>query len=713
MIKKLHTIVLPLLAVVGLLCSCENDSLTDGSAFSLHYPGVTDIGPSTNLNINPSWHGEDPTAFSITSVTLDGQSYETECFTVDPESGVVSIHDTDALPVGLYAISIECQSAGKRYTYKDAITVKMMRAVPEGISVEPNPLEVKLIDVVTGGKTLPTAQVTTQGEHISITGYKICGVKRDGQVVEDYSKLFKISLKGVISIVGDNPKFEAGSYSLDLKLNTIVAGDDSSEGIFEDALTINITSVPLSITYTPAVGRAESGYEFVSPTPVIEGSKTGLNCTLKSVTPEGAPVTVDALTGTITVAEGNTLAVGQTVTVSLTVANAYGSVDFDDAYTMEVVAYVHPISEFAYSTIEDVLQGTSLSIPVEHMDGDFVTYSWAEALPEALSELQIDAASGTVSAPKDNSIPVGTYSVPVKAENTKNSMTADVSFTVVKNPYFFTYFRYGNNLSLTPASDYADQFRITQTDGSITIPVAESDIPSDVPVKWTVEKTWCSAGVTIDAQTGELTVPYSTKRMTDFVTVQVTVGGSSEAAITMRKPVFFNHVIVNKKAGIASGITITYTPFVLQCNPKSGGRSVAPVISGTGFDPANFAMDYRRSFNYFNLNGPESHINGQPAAKGFLYNLWTTYFAGQGKPVNTGSRDPMSAFSGSESLRLGYVDQSDFSVVVNPNKFRDDAGYANGVFTGQIIFGATSGDPSSAFNNNGDFPLFVWFDTQF
>ena len=711
--KRVNTIILFMAALIGIFASCNKTE--QAKDFRLYYPGVTDIGPSSNLNVNPSWYGAAPSDFIISGITLDGNNYTTDCFTVDSKSGIVSIHDTGKLPLGLYAISIECKSSGKKYSFRDAITVKMMRAVPEGISVEPNPLEVKLADIVSesGNTVLPRAQVKTLGEHISITAYRICGVKCDGVAVHDYSKLFRISQKGEISIIEDNKDFVAGVYSLDLKLNTFVAGDDSSEGIFENALTINITSAPVSITYSPETGRAEAGQEFVSPVPVVEGSKKGLGFTLKSVTPEGAPVTLDAGTGVISVAAGNTLNVGEVLKISLTVANAYGSADFEEAYKMLVVAYIKPVSDFSYSGIGDVYQGSSFSVAVGKIEGDFVSYSFAEPLPDALSELKIDAETGKIYADKNNNIPVGEYKVKVKAENTKNSMIAECAFSVIKNPYIFTFFRYGNNLGLSPEADYADQFRIKSEDGSLTIPVAGSDIPAGVPVKWELHKTWCRAEVTIDESTGELKVSYSKSRMTDFITVSVKVGGDSDAAITIEKPVFFNHVISNMAAGISGGVTILYSPFVFCCNPKNGGRSVAPVITGSGYEQGNFSMDYRRTFNYFNLNGPESHKGGQPSAKGFLFTLWGAYFASQGKPVNTGSRDPMSYFSGAEAARLGYVDQTDFAVVINPDKFRDDAGYANGVFSGQIIFGKGTGDPAKAYNKNGDFPIIIWFDTKF
>jgi hypothetical protein len=57
-------------------------------------------------------------------------------------------------------------------------------------------------------------------------------------------------------------------------------------------------------------------------------------------------------------------------------------------------------------------------------------------------------------------------------------------------------------------------------------------------------------------------------------------------------------------------------------------------------------MDYRRSFNYWNINGPASHVNAAPNADKttFLSKLWDVYYAAIGKAYNSGSRDPMSAY---------------------------------------------------------------------
>lgn len=710
--RSLLTRILSITAILSfgiMLGACNPEGIVDESDFTLYYPGITDIGPSTNFNLNPTWHGDKPYDFVISVVRLDGKTYETDCFSINTESGVVSLHDTDAMPVGLYAMDIVCKSAGKSYKFENAIEVNMMKPIPDGITVKPELLSVKLEDVRGAGAELPEAAITTDGGHISIKKYKIASVLRDGEPVSDFDKLFSVSSKGVVSVIGNNPDFEPGKYTLSFRLTTFIAGEDYAAGLFENALTVDIISAPLSLEYSPAIGRVEAAYAFKSAIPAYSGSMAGLKYALKSVTPAGAPVSIDANTGEISISEGNTLTPGDIITVSITVTNAYGAKDFDDIYKIETVAYVKPVSGFEYGTIEDIYQDVAFSIPVSAIEGDYVTYSFAEKLPAELSSLSIDANTGVISAAGSNGIPLGEYNVKVKAENTKNDMIAECKFRVVKNPYYFSYVRYGNNLGLTPISDYANQFRLQAGDASLAIPVAESDIPAGQPVKWSVKKTWCKANVTIDPATGELTVKASTARMCDYATVVVTVGGTSKAAVTREIPVFFNFNIEK------FGFKIQYTPFVFKCNPKTGGASAAPVITGAGFDPAKFAMDYRRTFNFFNIGGPASHINGQPStANSFMRHIWEAYYSGVGKTVNPGAREPMSYFDkGNLSMRLGYVDQSDFSVLINPDKFKDEAGYANGVFVGQMIYGMNGGSDPAANFKKGDFPIFIWFDTAF
>lgn len=595
--KSLYKITLSLGIAISVALACKPESLVD-EGFALYYPGVSGLAPSAFENVEPTWHGDRPEDFEVIGVTFNGVPHTTDCFSIQPKTGVLSIHDTDNLPIGHYVVGIACVSAGVRYT-------------------------------------------------------------------------------------------------------------------FENAVSVDVAPIPMRLSYVPNQEHVEAGAAFSSSEPVVTGTRNGLRFALKSVEPAEAPVSVNAETGVISLPEGHTLAVGTQLSVSLTLTNDFSQADFDRAYAMTVVNFVRPVGAFSYVSGTEVYQGQAFSVAVSEIEGDNVQYGWAGEPPVGLEALTLDPLTGTLSFPADKLLQPGTYSLAVKAFNQKNEKTAYCNFTIIKNNFFFSTVRYGNNLGLTPAADYADQFRITSEQGTLSIPVLESDIPDGVPVLWTIDQLWSSSAITIDAQTGTLSVPYSTKRMTGYAIVTVKAGGDSPLATSKTIPVFFNHVIANMNAGIDGGVTILYTPFVFQCNPRKGGRSVAPVITGNGYSASNFAMDYRRSFNYYNLSGPASQASGTSESDGFLQHLWTQYYNGLGKAPNLRARDPMSAFSGNESLRLGYIDQSDFSLVVNPEKFKDDAGYAGGIFSGEIIFGTGNDDPLNGHNNNGNYPILIWLDSQF
>ena len=259
-IKTLSTRLLAVFAAGALFAAataCEPE-LTDSREFDLSYPGITDIAPSTNINITPTWIGGTPSEFKVYRVKHDGEAIETECFSVDEVAGTFYVRNTDALETGLYTVSISCKAGGKKHQFPDIISINMMRPVPTGIKVEPALIEVSLEDVIDESSTvaLPSAQIVTEGEHISITKYAICGAKRNGTAVTDYANMFKVSGTGEVSIIR-SAAFVPGDYLLSFKLNTYVVDDSSQEGIFTDALTVKVNSAPLALEYYPARLRLE------------------------------------------------------------------------------------------------------------------------------------------------------------------------------------------------------------------------------------------------------------------------------------------------------------------------------------------------------------------------------------------------------------------------------------------------------------------------
>lgn len=719
--RKATAALVALTAIIVSVSSCKAE-LTDTGAFALHYPGITDIGPSTNMDITPTWHGGTPESFEIFSVKREDEAVTAECFSIDPTTGVFSIRKSDNLPVGKYRIGIACKVGGERHEFAEAITVNMMPAIPEGIKVSPDKITILLSQVTNTGsdEELPTAQITTEGEHISIRNYLISGVRRDGKALANWDGLFSVDKNGKFSILKNN-KFNAGVYVIDFKLTTMVFGADSEEGLFSDALTVEVASAPISLAYNPSTAKVEAGESYTSPVPEFIGSVTGLEFSIKKVIPESDKFSIDKTSGVITLAKGHEYAIGDEIVLSVSAKNNYGERDFDQVLRIGIVEYIAPITLLAYNDTT-VWEGTKVNLKPKQSDGDEVTYSFEE-LPDALKELTIDELNGTISVPKKNKIAQGEYSFKVKAQNPKGSLSATVKWNTIENPYVFTFVRWGNNLGLNPIQNYADQFRVSTT-GPTTIPVIESDIKEGIEALYEIKGGSNTKCVSIDEKTGKLTTDPSVfegkiaNMRAHFVFVNIKTGAGTSGETVMKIPVFFDFNAPRTEGGYS----IQYNPFAVRCNPKTGTTSVPPTILKNnivvrGEELKNITMDFRRSFNYWNLNGPASHNNGAPDAEKttFLSAVWSTYYNSINVAYNKSSRDPISSYGRPEHIAktAGYLRQEDLALYIAPEKFMDDNGYANGIFTAQVVFGSDGKDPAGAKDPYRLFPLFVWFDTNF
>jgi hypothetical protein len=64
--------------------SCSDEDTTDTTGFALYYLGMTDIGPSMSGIISePSYKGSVPSDFTITGITLNGESYTGNNFIIN------------------------------------------------------------------------------------------------------------------------------------------------------------------------------------------------------------------------------------------------------------------------------------------------------------------------------------------------------------------------------------------------------------------------------------------------------------------------------------------------------------------------------------------------------------------------------------------------------------------------------------------------------
>lgn len=730
-------------ALLG-ITSCSETETTDKTDFILYYTSMTDIGPGMSSDIaQPSYKGATPSDFTITGVTLDGQAYTGNLFEINPTSGTVHIESDETTPVGVYKISVSCVAGGSTFTYNDIISVNFLKRVPEGITVTPEALVADFADIIDANSTveLPTAQVTTEQNHISITGYSISSV-RLGETIVDNKKnpMFAVSSDGTISIVRGSNAIEPGLYTIDLKLNTAVSGSDSEEGLFANALTVNVTSKPLALTY--ATGKLEEATEesgntsFVSQVPTFKGSTDGIAYSIESVSPASDKFVIDAKTGVISVAEGHGLKSGEKYVISVRVKNDYSTegVVFNNVFTLNVVEYIEPISNFAYE-MTPVTEQVEFEIPVKDgFKGAEPVFVFESISAEDKNIVSLDGKTGTISAKKGHKLTLGEHKFTVKASNDKNSETAELIINVTENPNKFTYIRYGNNLGLTPAENYANQFRLADKEefnGNAEFSTPETD--SKKTLTWSVSgidvggtSTWNK--VKIDSKTGKLTLNALPNEQKCVVVLVKATAGSGKKAYSITVPVFFHNSNADKTNG-----KIEYTPFVLQVNPKKGGRSVTPTITNT-IDMSKFVLDFRRDPIYYNINGEyqdgtplesggtQKHTKGYYKQSPFMEALWVQCGAG------LGAKAPMAYFDVKGNIRenhtdktLGYVDNADgdkkFSVVINANQWcqraedsQDILAWANGV----VIMSMTYSDNVTNVNKGTEVgPIVIWLDTNF
>ena len=740
------------------LGSCRDSQLVDDTEFNIFYPGLTDIGPSMSCDIPlGSYIGAAPSDFAIYNIKFGEETFNDEdgVFSIDATTGTVHIENSDNLEIGQYYLSISCVANGKTWQFPDAIVVNMMKPVPEEIKVEPSEITINMSDVI-NGYFVPenyTAQIYSDSEAISITSYEISEVTLDGEILNS-NTIFTVSDEGVVSMDIDE-ETTPGVYSLSFKLYTILSGDDPEEGLFQNALTVNLASAPTDIEYPflPVLVE-QDGIARTSETPTVTGSQVDLSFELAGITPEyygevasSTYISIDAATGAINIAEGHPFVEGDEFSLDITVTNDNGTTTFTDACQIQVVDEVAEVSGVSYEPVE-IVRGQAVQADVIIEAGDNVTYSF-ENLPDELSELSLNSSTGRITLAQGNSIAEGTYSVNVIARNYKNSVTAAFSLTVGANPLYFTTVSWGNNLGDNGARvvdpDYDNQFRFAcGTTSFPSVSIVSTDIQDRSQTTFSIKKLSGSASptLTIDENDGTITIPNvradgsDGSYRIDIYLITVTNGAGEDGETTVKIP-FFLH-----SSAPEGTKTVQYTPLVAKVNPRTGGTTHGIDFIGdwSDTDKENFYLDYRRTFNYYNLGGPESHVDGQPKVSGsFMSHMWEFYWINtvQYTSINAESKTPMSylANSGSNyessgttpktlSMALGYVNpSSDYGVTINPRKFTYDNSWADGLLHAQMTWMINEDysltekqieDNVSGVTGTGRiFPLVIWFDPDY
>lgn len=725
--------VLWLVASVCILVSCSDDTDEAGGNFKLYYPDMTDIGPSmTGVKIPaPSFQGATPSEFTIASVTLNDEAIETDCFVIDEATGEITINSTAETAVGEYKLTVACSAAGRYFTFKDIIKVTFLPRAPEGTVADPNNILV-MYSVVSDPNNitkLPTAQVKTEGEHVSITKYSIGTVTANGEVVEKPEEMFEVSASGEISIIKSN-RFQRGvTYLVSLKLETAATGDTPC--IASDILAVEVASEPFSLVYPdyseewkmPNASNDEGGSSFTSETPVFVGSTDGIKYWIEIDNEKGKDkILIDETTGVISVPQGHGFDVEDKFNIDVFVANTYLAEGKKLAtLKLEVTKFYKPLTDnLVFYTATTAEQTDAFTINT----ANWLDWGYSDLKFDLLggweSRLTINPTTGAISAEEDNSIVVGEYNVPFRVTN-GDGTNKEYSFklTIKENTQKFIWIKCGHNYgSQYVGEEYENQFRFnsiselqnftttirTNLDGVKTI---SWSITSLVP---TLSDT--SIGIGSDNKTLKITSTLASFSTAGSVHIAALTGTVDGRSITV--PIFVN---CNVAVG---GYNIEYTPFVFRVNPKNGGTSVKPNITGTTITD-KFALDYRRSFNYYTI-GSNGKITTEAITKDngtFITALWQQNDGLSSKGAET--KAPLGFYNGANLYdltknHLGYVDNNQgslqYTVKILPDVWKVGSEYANGFFKGQMTFVE---DYSEGKINNGSqiFPLMIWLDPDY
>ena len=294
----------------------------------------------------------------------------------------------------------------------------------------------------------------------------------------------------------------------------------------------------------------------------------------------------------------------------------------------------------------------------------------------------------------------------------------------VRNPYWFTRVVWGNNLGLTPAYQYANQFRAKEASdltGLETISptlydengntVKRVNPNGNKPLSTTgmTNRNIKNSNIGSFKASGNLDFSGVTVGTTDqcgFISCIYTNGKGDLGETTVTEAVFVSY--------ITDDTPVTFAPFVILANPKTGGTfSTGPVLKD-GLTTTLLKIDWRRSFNYYDFSSNDNHVDGTPAEASFLGKLWAAYSSPSA--ANYGAKTPVSYYANTSDAQkakaLCYILPESYSIVVNPEKWIYAGAYANGVFTGEMTY-VTDGNESNINTGSTFTPVLIWFDERF
>lgn len=685
------------------------------------------------VSIVPETEAAEITGLEVRNLRKDGEAVDnvSGLLSADAAQSIVSVLRSDDWALGTYVADLKVSTE----SFPEESEVGLLKDALK-FTVAAMPVKMTYPDAADFYQNVGAQYVPVFEDDVVPSDIAVKAVKLNGEEFA-YGDMFAVDAQsGVITVTAaeDAP---VGEYKVSLSYR--YAGQDLAS---DDVLVVRcIAGLPVALNAAPQPSSIEIkslGPDSVEDLPVYVLTSVG-ECS-PIVSYSIADARLDGSTfdwnGRFTL-EGNRISirrggwtVGEYALDIRCVTEAIGAESARGVFTDVVKISVFEKVELVYADAVKKEHAPWTVKPATPMPAGY-TYSFKDASAAYASVLSINGTTGEISSAKSNGLPQGRYTVAVTA-TAPGLESSDAEFTleIVENPYYFTYFSYGNNLGLTEEQTHgASQFRVKSQAELVaeSYPVKYSDWGAGVEVAFkAVNKKDTNPSIAADGTLSFSTL--STAPNAQAMGVLLVTASVSDPEDADNKWSVTVPVAVDYSADAATNVI--YSPFLLRVNPTVGGRSAAPEISGT----AVVDMDYRRTFNYYNINGTDkdgvAFVDGAPKAETFLGHIWDKFTEDTGLnlnkgAVNYGSKTPVSYYDGNQdqstkeffkkteeqlNLSPAYVSPEDRSIVVNPDLWLYNGGWADGVFTGQITY---TTDSSAVNNGKQIFPIAIWLDPTF
>lgn len=475
------------------------DTVTFQGAFTVTIKSATELTelvyPTSTLILNdgeggksmaPEIQGTGPISYNLIT------SPSTPYITIDINTGIIFIDD-NILP-GTYIVSVAATNSLGTYIFENVYTIVINPVLPTNLVYSPRSMGLLLGS--SGTSSSPSISGTTPVSYTMNTSPATTEITIDSNT-------------GIITASSATPE---GVYYVH-----IYVSNSAGTSTFVNAYMIQVSStsiLPQNLIYSPNELVLDYGNAGNSSTPEIIGT-TPITYTFESF-PASSAISINENTGVINVS-GATSVGDYNITVTAT--NVAGSASFSDAFSVTINSSNPPTALSYFPSSVTVTQGNSSISSIPNVSGTMpITYSMT--VNPSSSEISIDGNTGEIIS--TSSLTTGTYNITVTATNNAGTTVFDNVYSIIVD-----------GPVIAPSSLIYIPNSMSISEG-ITMSSSVPAISGTLPISYTINVSPSSQGISINTETGVITV-YGTTPVGTY-SVEVTASnpsGSTSATFTV------------------------------------------------------------------------------------------------------------------------------------------------------------------------------------